>query len=219
MRPCVHRRRLAERGWLAGPPAGQGRVHRKATASMSWLVSGWMALGASAAKAALMYLVALVALRLAHRRALAQWTAIDFAAAVAVGAIIGRTAVAQTQSLAIGAVALISIIAAHALATLGHFHTPFAKLFEHPVRVIVDHGQLRRDQLRRCGLTETEVVARLREQGVGSLAELRYVLYEAKGELSIVPERGTRHRDPELVRRGLREAAGFRYQDSSTRHS
>ena len=47
--------------------------------------------GAVAAKAVLMYLAALVGLRLTYRRTLAQWTAIDFAAAVANGAIVGRT--------------------------------------------------------------------------------------------------------------------------------
>ena len=45
--------------------------------------------GAVAAKAVLMYLAALVGLRLTYRRTLAQWTAIDFAAAVANGAIVG----------------------------------------------------------------------------------------------------------------------------------
>ncbi len=79
----------------------------------SWFVTGWSPLAAAAAKAALMYVAALVGLRLAHRRTLAQWTAIDFAAAVAVGAIVGRTAVAGEQSLATGVVALATILAVH----------------------------------------------------------------------------------------------------------
>ena len=69
---------------------------------MSWLTGGWAHLGAVAGKAALMYATALVALRLGERRTLAQWTIIDFATAVAMGAIIGRTAIAGTQSYATG---------------------------------------------------------------------------------------------------------------------
>ena len=72
---------------------------------MSWLTSSWSQLGVVAAKAALMYLTAVLGLRLAERRTLAQWTVIDFTAAVAVGAIIGRTALASSQSFAAGAVA------------------------------------------------------------------------------------------------------------------
>jgi uncharacterized membrane protein YcaP (DUF421 family) len=63
---------------------------------------------------------------------------------------------------------------------------------------------LRPEQLRRCGLIEEEVLANLRRNGVGSLAEVRYVLYETKGELTIVPERGPDSPDPELVRIALR---------------
>ena len=65
-----------------------------------WLTGG--SLGIVAAKAALMFLVAVLGLRLSQRRTLAQWTAIDFAAAVAVGALVGRTAVAAGQSFAVG---------------------------------------------------------------------------------------------------------------------
>jgi len=58
-------------------------------------------------------------------------------------------------------------------------------------------------------LTESEVLARLRQQGVGRLDELRYVLYESKGELTLIREPGEETPDPELVRIGLRDAADF----------
>jgi uncharacterized membrane protein YcaP (DUF421 family) len=71
----------------------------------------------------------------------------------------------------------------------------------------VEHGELRRDQLFICGLTENDVLAKLRERGVHNLAELRYVLYETKGELTIVREGDA---EGELVRGGLESAAGYR---------
>ena len=53
----------------------------------------------TAGKAAVMYGIALVGLRVAHRRTLSQWTTIDFAAAVAMGAItaLARSAGVQTR--------------------------------------------------------------------------------------------------------------------------
>jgi uncharacterized membrane protein YcaP (DUF421 family) len=174
---------------------------------MSWLTGHSSDLGEVAAKAALMYATAVFLLRLAQRRTLSQWTAIDFAAAVAVGAIVGRTAVATGQSYAIGAVALVTILAAHSLVTFARMQRWFAKLVDHRVRVLVEHGELRRDQLFICGLTENDVLAKLRERGVHNLAELRYVLYETKGELTIVREGDA---EGELVRGGLESAAGYR---------
>jgi uncharacterized membrane protein YcaP (DUF421 family) len=175
----------------------------------SWLTGHASDLGTVAAKAALMYLVAVLGLRVAQRRTLAQWTAIDFAASVAIGAIMGRTALATGQSFVIGAVALLTILAAHTLAMLSRYHNLVAKLVDHRVRVLVDHGVLRTRELRLCGITENDLLAKLRERGVREISELRYVLYETKGELTIVPERGEAEQDAELVRIGLRDAAGY----------
>lgn len=174
-----------------------------------WLIGHPALLGEGAAKAVLMYLVALFGLRLAHRRTLAQWTAIDFAAAVAIGAIMGRTAIASGESFALGAVALLTLLAAHTVVTFGRYRRVVAKLVDHRVRVLVEHGELRVDQLRQCGLTDNDVFARLRQLGVGSLSELRYVLYETKGDLTVVRESGGRDGDSELVQLGLRDAVGF----------
>lgn len=153
---------------------------------------GWLAgpigpLAAVAAKAALIYATATLGLRLAHRRTLAQWTATDFAAAVAVGAIIGRTALAATQSYATGAVALVTLLAAHATVTLARGNRWVGKVVDHRVRVLVAHGRLRRRQLLLCGLTQHDLAAQLRQRGIFDLSDVRYVLYEAKGALTVVP--------------------------------
>lgn len=175
---------------------------------MSWLTSSWSALGITAGKAVLMYATALVGLRVGERRTLAQWTAIDFAAAVAIGAIVGRTAIASTQTYAIGAVALVSLLLLHRLTSLARFQPLFGRLTDHRVRVLVIDGQLRRDQLRLCGLTDDDLLAQLRQHGIFDLHTLRYVLYEAKGGLTIVPEQSNDDVG-DLVDAALRSSAGF----------
>lgn len=172
---------------------------------MNWLTGQagdvWMV----AAKAALIYVVAVIALRVAQRRTLSQWTAIDFAASVAVGAIVGRTALASNQSFLYGVVALVTLLVCHSIAMFGRYNRALAKLVDHRVRVIVENGELRRRQMRICGLTENDVEARLRQLGVRDLADVKYVLYETKGELTIVRE----GEGGPLVAHGLRDAAGY----------
>ena len=174
-----------------------------------WWASGTAALGAAAAKAALMYMAALLGLRVAHRRTLAQWSAIDFAAAVAVGAIVGRTAVASTQSLPVGVVALFTILLAHAVVTLGRYQPWVTKLTDHRVRILVEHGRVRRRELLVCGVTADDLFAQLRQQGVYDLEGVRYVLYETKGQLTVVAD-GPRERgaEPALIARVLGNEAG-----------
>ncbi len=172
-----------------------------------WVTGQSQLLVSVVGKALLMYLVALFALRLTHRRTLSQWGAIDFAAAVATGAIIGRTAVARNESLLVGVTALLTILAAHTLLTVARFAPGVAMVTDHRVRLLVEHGRMRRSQMWMCGVTVEDLTAQLREKNIGSLAELRYVLYEAKGQLTIVREPGDPSSgDPELVREAVRSA-------------
>jgi len=173
---------------------------------MSWLTSPAPDLVGVAVKVTLIYGTALLGLRVGERRTLAQWTTIDFAAAVAIGAIVGRTAVAKDQSYAVGAVALVTIVAVHRLASLLRFWPLFGKLQDHRIRVLVVNGELRRPQLRLCGLTDNDLYAELRLRGVFDLGELQYVLYETKGGLSLV--RKTEGDGLPLVTVGLVAATG-----------
>lgn len=68
-------------------------------------------------KAALMYATALLGLHPGERRTLAQWSIIDFVTAVAIGAIVGRTAIAGSQSFITGAAVLLTLIVMHRLAS------------------------------------------------------------------------------------------------------
>lgn len=155
---------------------------------MDWLIGQWPHLGQVAGKAALIYVTAVAVLRLAERRTISQWNIIDFATAVAVGAILGRTAVAGSQSYATGAIALLTLVVVHRLASMLRLSPVVSAFTDHPVRVLIAHGQLRHRELRVCGLSERDVFAELRQRGVSRLSDVGYLLYEAKGGLTVVPE-------------------------------
>lgn len=80
---------------------------------MGHLIGHYQSLGWTAAKALLLFAMAVIGLRLAERRTLAQLSAFDFAVTIAVGAIIGRTATSADTSFATGAVALLTVLLAH----------------------------------------------------------------------------------------------------------
>lgn len=178
---------------------------------MSWLVGQASSEWEVAAKAALMYATALLALRIGERRTLAQWTIIDFATAVAMGAIIGRTAIAGTQSYLTGAVAVCTLVVIHRVASVLRFRPVLGKLFDHRIRVLVADGKLRPGELRKCGLTDGDLFTQLRQRGVFAIEDARYVLYEPRGSITIVRRDVLPDPEPELVRDGLEHAAGYRH--------
>jgi len=124
---------------------------------LSELVGGTGGLAWVAVKAVLMFAVTIVGLRLGERRTLAQLGAFDFAVAVAIGAIIGRTVTASSASFATGAVALVALLVAHRLVAFARRHNRMARLIDHPPRVPVAEGKIQDHELGRAGLTAADV--------------------------------------------------------------
>ena len=136
-------------------------------------------------KALLMFAITVVGLRLAERRTLAQLSAFDFAVAVAVGALIARTATSSTTSFATGAVVLVTLLAAHRLVTESRRTRWIGRLTDSPPRVLVAGGRLAPHGMARAGLTPDDVFALLREHGVVDVADVQFLLYEARGAVTL----------------------------------
>jgi uncharacterized membrane protein YcaP (DUF421 family) len=171
------------------------------------LVGGTGGLGWVAVKAALMFAVTIVGLRLGERRTLAQLGAFDFAVAVAIGAIIGRTVTASSVSFVTGAVALVTLLVAHRLVAFSRRHNQMARLIDHPPRVLVAGGEIQDRELGRAGLTAADVYALLRQQGVNDLRQVGYLLYETRGTTTLI---SAGSEPGPLMRDGL-AAAGYRH--------
>jgi uncharacterized membrane protein YcaP (DUF421 family) len=174
------------------------------------LVGGASGLGWVVVKAVLLFAVAVTGLRLGERRTLAQLGAFDFAVAVAIGAIIGRTVTTSSTSFATGAVALITLLVVHRLVAFARRHSRIARLIDHPPRVLVAGGEIQDRELARAGLTAADVYALLRRHGVDDLGQVGYLLYETRGATTLIGaggEPGPLMRDG-LIAAGYRDGAG-----------
>lgn len=153
---------------------------------MSELWGGGAEIGWAVVKVVVLFLVAVVGLRFAERRTLAQLGAFDFAAAAAVGAIIGRTATTAGASVAVGAAALVALLAVHRTVAALRRHDLLRRLVDQPPLVLIANGRPAPRALRRAGLTRDDVLALLREHGVADPREVRYLLYETRGAVTVV---------------------------------
>lgn len=148
---------------------------------MSHLFGGYPELGWTALKAILLFVVAVVGLRLSERRLLAEFSPFDFAVTVAVGAIVGRTATSSNTSFASGAVALVTLLLAHRLVAIMRRRGLLGRLLDRRPLILVSHGRMQAPALRSAGLTRGDVYRLLRQAGQGDLDVLQYVLYESGG--------------------------------------
>jgi uncharacterized membrane protein YcaP (DUF421 family) len=170
------------------------------------LIGGTGDLGWVVVKAVLMFAVTVIGLRLGERRTVAQLGAFDFAVAVAIGSIIGRTVTSSTASFATGAIALVTLLIAHRVVAFARRHGRIAHVIDHPPRVLVAGGEIQDRELARAGLTNADVYALLRQQGVDDLAQVGYLLYETRGATTLI---GADSEPGPLMRDGL-YAAGYR---------
>ena len=153
------------------------------------LFAGWQTPLFTVAKSLALFLTAAVAFRFAQRRTIAEFTPFDWVTAVAVGAIVGRVATAADTSWSTGAAALLTLLAAHGVTARLRFFGWFRRLVDPPVRVLVRDGAVDNANLKRAGITRSDLDAILRQHGYRDAADVELALYEAKGSVSVFARR------------------------------
>jgi Protein of unknown function (DUF421) len=181
------------------------RHRARGVAQVQELFGGAGGLGWVVVKAVLLFLVAVIGLRVGERRTLAQFSAFDVVVAVAIGSIIGRTVTAASTSFATGAVALVTLLVMHRIVAFARRHSRVARAIDHPPRVLVARGRIRHRELAWAGLTPPDIDMLLRQHGVGDLSQVGYLLYEPRGRTTLI--RAGEEPGP-VIRHGL-AAAGY----------
>jgi uncharacterized membrane protein YcaP (DUF421 family) len=149
-------------------------------------------LAGTAVKTLLMFLAAAVAFRFSQRRTIAEFTPFDWITAVAVGAIIGRTATSANTSWAVGATAMLTLLIAHGALSRLRFRPALQRLIDPPPRILIRDGRIDFISLKRCGLTDADLAAALRQHGLHDASTVHLAIYEAKGAISILTDKPSR---------------------------
>ena len=174
---------------------------------MNSLIGGMGDVGWVALKALLLYLTAVFGFRLGERRTLAEMSAFDFVAAVAVGAIVGRVPNANGTSYLAGAVTLLTVLIAHRVVSKLRQWPRMAFLFDHQPRVLVQDGRVLTGELRHAGLTEDDLYGILRQQGVVDLSQVHFVIFEQRGKVSVIRHSDLRGSDSDLIRNAVQRSS------------
>ncbi len=168
----------------------------------AWLVGPVRTAGFVAVSTALVYVSTVLALRLGERRTLAEMSTFDFVVAVAIGAVVGRTATTREPTYVQGITAIVVLVAAHHLVGfLRRRSGAVQALIERPPMVLVSDGRVDDEALAGVDLTPDDLAAKLRQRGVRRLEEVELAVLESNGRVSVI-YRGS---EPvgDLLRRGL----------------
>ena len=132
------------------------------------------------------YLTLFSLVRVLGTRTLANLSTFDFACMVAVGAVVGRTAVLGHPNLLTGVVALVTLFALQGLFGLARARERGSRLVTPRPVVIVRDGVVDLAAMRRVRITEDELRFAVRRAGLPGLAAVGLVVLEQNGTLSVL---------------------------------
>lgn len=129
----------------------------------------------------------LASFRIAGKRQLGQMTPFDLIVLLIISNVVQNALIGNDNSLGGGLVGAVTILVLNSLVARVTFRSKTAqRLVEHAPTVLVRHGRILSANLERERLSLSEFHAALRREGVVTVSELRYVLLEQDGHLSVI---------------------------------
>lgn len=141
------------------------------------------------------YVALLLLLRIFGQRAVASMSSFDFAAAVAMGAVMGRAILGSTPTLLAAVVGLATLFAMQVLFGLVRRGPRLQAALNNPPILLIAHGRLLEDNLRRAHVVEDELREKLRLSGVRRYEDVACMVLERTGAVSVLTAGGPISRD------------------------
>ena len=149
---------------------------------------GWNGLGRVLLTGIVAYPVLVVALRVAGKRTLAKLNAFDLVVTVALGSTLSAILTSADLPLLEGIVALLLLIGLQvAVAFTASRWGWVNRAVKAEPRLLVRDGQMLPESMRSERVTESDLRSALRRQGLTEMEQVREVVLEPSGDLSVVP--------------------------------
>ena len=132
------------------------------------------------------YVAVIIFTRIAGKRSFSKLSSFDFAMTVAVGSMIATTVLSKSVSLWDGVVGMAAVyILQISVALLRRFKI-VKKVVDNAPLMLMDGQEILHDNLKKARVTEEDLRSKLRESNVIRLKEIRAVIFEATGDISVM---------------------------------
>ncbi|CAN5634407.1 DUF421 domain-containing protein [soil metagenome] len=148
---------------------------------------GWITLGRTALVGTLAYLSLVLLLRVSGKRTLSQMNAFDFIVTVALGSTLATVLLSSSVSLARGVLAFAVLIFLQFIITWLSVRSPAVRnLIKAEPTLLVHKGAFLTGAMKQERVTQEEVRAALRAQGIAAVEEVEAVVLETESSFSVV---------------------------------
>ncbi|WP_179344990.1 DUF421 domain-containing protein [Winogradskyella ursingii] len=146
------------------------------------------------------FTIVIVITRIFGLRTFAKMSSFDFASTIAVGSILASIILNNDYSLLKGGIALATIIGFQTLFSyLVRRSDFFQKLFTNKPQLIMWNGEIQYENLKKCNVGKDDLIAKLREANVHSFNEVKAVIFESTGDVSVIHNSENKSIDEDLL--------------------
>ena len=151
-----------------------------------WFFDGWYNVARAASLAVIGFLALIVVLRVSGKRTLSKMNVFDFVFVVAVGSVFAGTLIGKDVTFVEGMVALTTLVVVQAaLAAAAARSVRIERILNGDPTLLFSRGNFLHRTMRRERVTEEEVRAAIREQGIERVEDVDAVVLENDGTLTV----------------------------------
>jgi len=132
------------------------------------------------------YMALVILTRISGKRSFSKMSSFDFAMTVSIGSILATVIVSKSVSLQYGIIGLVLIYSLQMVVAAARHWKPIRNLVDNKPTLLMQNGKLIAANLKKCKVTESDVKAKLREANVIQLSEVKAVVFESTGDISVL---------------------------------
>lgn len=146
------------------------------------------------------YIAVIFLTRIFGKRSFSKMSSFDFPMTIAVGSIIATTILSPNPSILQGVVGLLMVYVLQLLAAYLRRYKPFEKLIDNSPLLLMDGAKILKENLLKARVTETDLRGKIREANVAQLSDIKAVIFETTGDISIIHKNDDTEIDPWIMK-------------------
>lgn len=147
------------------------------------------------------FTIIMIITRIFGLRTFAKMSSFDFASTIAVGSILATIILNRDQSILKGTLALFCVVAFQTIFSfLVRRSAWFKQLFTNKPQMLMRDGEIYYKKLKQCNIDVSDLMSKLREANVHRLSDVRAVIFESTGDMSVLHSKDKTAVDDILLR-------------------
>lgn len=157
----------------------------------NWLSAPWPVIWKTVLSVILILSALLLIVRLYGLRSFAKMSSVDFASTIATGSILASVAMSTDQSLMKGAIAVFTVMGFQQLFSyVKRQSNAVEQISENSPKYLMIGERIIDKNMRASGITHSDLMAKLREANVLQFSQIKAVVFETTGDVSVLHGEG-----------------------------